>query len=175
MKMHRDLDVTQQKTAWRMQQRICKAFAAQGTKVLFDGPVEVDETYFGDKERNKHAKDKLKAGHGSVSKTAVVSAKDRHTNKTAARVVESTDRATLPGFVAKHATEDTAYEGLSDHSAVTRSVDEYVSVHVHTNGVRVLLVNAQAGAQGHLPQTQFQSTCNATWTRPRASNDSRVT
>ena len=85
MKLHRDLGVTQ-KTAWHMQQRIREAFAAQGPKVLFDGPVEVDETYFGGKEYNKHEKDKLKAGRGSVGKTAVVGAKDRNTNHVAARV-----------------------------------------------------------------------------------------
>ena len=35
----------------------------------FAGPVEVDETYIGGKERNKHESRKLKAGRGPVSRT----------------------------------------------------------------------------------------------------------
>ena len=34
----------------------------------FIGEVEVDETYIGGKEGNKHAKDKLNAGRGTVGK-----------------------------------------------------------------------------------------------------------
>ena len=121
MKLHRDLGVTQ-KTAWHMRQRIREAFAAQGPTVRFEGPVEVDENFFGGGESNKREHKKLRAGRGTVGKTAVVGAKDRDTNKVAAKVVESTDKATLQGFVA-------------NHSAVRHSVGEYVSGHVHTNGI----------------------------------------
>ena len=52
MKLHRDLKLTQ-KTAWFMQQRIREAFKHEGSNNMF-GPAEVDESYFGGKERNKH-------------------------------------------------------------------------------------------------------------------------
>ena len=55
-------------------------------------------TYIGGREKNKHASKKLNAGRGPVGKAAVVGAKDRKTNRVAARVVENTDRETLTGI-----------------------------------------------------------------------------
>ena len=141
MKLHRDLGVTQ-KTAWFMQQRIREAFRAEGP-VVFLGPVEVDETYFGGRERNKHESKKRRAGRGPVGKTAVVGAKDRETGQVAARVVETTDKATLQGFVVQHTAdgakvftdEASAYDGLENHETVKHSVGEYVDGMAHTNGV----------------------------------------
>ena len=103
MKLHRDLGITQ-KSAWFLAQRL-RAALSEDSK-LFSGPVEVDETYLGGKRKNmSNAKRKELAdtGRGPVGKTAVVGAKDRATNQVAATVIQSTDAATLQGFVKDHA------------------------------------------------------------------------
>ena len=71
----------------------------------FAGPVEIDETYMGGRECNKYKGKKLKAGRGTVGKTAVVGAKDRKTNKVRAKVTKKTDAKTLQKFVADSAAE----------------------------------------------------------------------
>ncbi len=155
MKLHRDLKVTQ-KTAWFMAHRIREAW--EEGKSLFYGPIEVDETYIGGLEKNKHAKKKLNAGRGTVGKTAVVGAKDRITNRIDAVVVESTDGPTLKAFVYAHAKDGTpvytdeamAYKGLEgvQHEVVKHSVGEYVDGQAHTNGLESFWSMLKRGYHG---------------------------
>ena len=146
MKLHRDLKISQP-AAWFMLHRIREAWGGEG-EGPFDGPVEVDETYFGGKRKNMsnaQRKELAKegAGRGAVGKVAVVGAKCRTSNKVRAEVVQTTDKATLQGFVAVSATpgatvytdDASAYQGIPfDHETVKHSVSEYVRGMAHTNG-----------------------------------------
>ena len=141
MKLHRDLGITQ-KSAWFMAHRIRETW--KNRKPPFGGPLEVDETYMGGRERNKHSNKKLHAGRGPVGKTAVVGARDRATNEVSAAVADSTDAETLQDFVGDHAApgatvytdEAKAYEGMPfDHESVKHSAGEYVAGDCHTNGI----------------------------------------
>lgn len=139
-KLGHDLEI-RQATAWFMLHRIREGFRQMPGN--FEGPSEVDETYIGGLERNKHAKKKLRAGRGPMGKTPVVGAKDRATNRVAARVVEDTTSETLNSFVDAHVSPEatvytdgsSSYRNRRNHEAVHHSRGEYVRGDVHTNGV----------------------------------------
>ena len=154
MKLHRDIGVSQP-TAWYMLQRIRKAWESK--EPLFAGPLEVDETYLGGKESNKHECKKLKAGRGTVGKSTIIGAKDRKTNKVKAKVVKGTDAKTLQSFVVAAAltgatvyTDDhKGYHGLPfKHEAVKHSISEYVRDQAHTNGIESFWSMLKRGYHG---------------------------
>jgi transposase-like protein len=122
------------------------------------GPtVEVDETFIGGKEKNKHAKDKLKGGRGTVGKQPVIGIKDRG-GLVRAFMINGTERKDLHEAIAKHVRAGStvytdchaSYNGLHGyhHEAVKHSVGEYVRAQAHTNGVESFWALLKRGYYG---------------------------
>ncbi|MYK43049.1 MAG: IS1595 family transposase [Gammaproteobacteria bacterium] len=86
MKLHRDLGITQA-SAWFMIHRIREAWAGKDDDP-FDSLVEIDETFFGGKQKNKSNSERAElTGCGTVDQTAIVGAKCRESNEVVAKVV----------------------------------------------------------------------------------------
>lgn len=143
LQLHRDIDVTQ-KTAWFMLQRIRNCFGFDNSGQL-EGEVEVDETYIGGKNANRHANKKHKGSHGGSGKTPVMGMVERE-GRLIAKKIADTKRLTLTRqmvssikvFTSVYTDEYIGYSrihALYNHSVIKHSAGEYVNNRTHTNTI----------------------------------------
>lgn len=146
MARHIEINV---KTAHRNMMKLRVAMREYGE--LFAGIVELDETFIGGKNKNRHWKNKIPGGQGghSPDKTPVFGILERDGNIKAGKVKDrkgSTLRPIINSNVSKGATvmtdehtdEHTGYNGLSknfNHQTVNHGVGNYVNGNTHTNSI----------------------------------------
>ena len=132
------------KTAWYMCHRIRAGLAQEEFRKLM-GIVEVDETYVGGKDKNKHS-DKRGGRRGPAGKSAIVGAVQRKGN-VVARVIEHADIPTLHRFISETVSTKVSllatdagrpYQSVPkqfNHQSVDHSAGQYVVGAVHTNTI----------------------------------------
>lgn len=142
LQLGRDLDITQ-KSAWFMLQRIRQCFGIENDNLL-DNEVEVDETFVGGKETNKH-KNKQSENTRVGDKAVVLGMVERNGKVNATKVENRTTRvltseiySAIKTTATIYTDEHVGYKSLKrvyDHSVVKHKANEYVNGRVHTNTI----------------------------------------
>jgi transposase-like protein len=144
--LHRTLRVTY-KTAWFMEHRLREAMRELHPDMPLGGEgktVEVDETYIGGKEKNKHHSKRHNAGTGGVGKEIAFSLVERG-GRVRSHHVPTVTAKTLRPILQQQIHQDSnvmsddggarvAHE-FGRHQSVNHSIGEYVRGDVHTNTI----------------------------------------
>ncbi len=158
MQLAKEIGVTQ-KTAWFILGRLREACSAPDNIDKLKGIIEIDEAFFGGKEKNKHEWKKLHAGRGPVGKAAVLGMRERG-GRTRAQVVQQRNLDFIHGEInagvevgSQLYTDDhIVFEGLDGlfyrHESVNHSAGEYARGAASTNSIESVWAVLKRGIHG---------------------------
>lgn len=161
----RDLKITQ-KTAWFVLHRLRYAFDHPAFKAQMESTVELDETYIGGKETNKHAHKRNKGSQGGGNKAAIVGIVERGGN-VSAQYVSSVECDVIEFLVEKHVKPGAVVMSDSaqpfkrikryfQHFTVNHSAKEYVNGMCHTNTIEGFWSHFKRGIYGIYHHVSFK-------------------
>ncbi len=146
LQLSKDLGITQ-KSAWFVLQRIRFAMRTKSFNAPLWNTVEIDETFVGGKNKNRHASKKVENSQGRSlkDKVAVLGIVERGGELRAGRV-QSTGAQDITPIILNNVSQEAkivtdewkGYNPLSnyyDHSIVNHGRGEYVTGNFHTNTI----------------------------------------
>jgi ribosomal protein L37AE/L43A len=145
LQLMREMGFGSYKTSWYMCHRIRTALVERDMDKL-GGIVEVDETFIGGKDGNKHVSKRGKGGkHAPSNKTPIIGAVQRKGN-IVTRVLASVTKEAAQGFVREMVSEKVSllatdmspvYKSLQgyNHQSVDHRARQYVVGAIHTNTI----------------------------------------